>query len=73
MPGTIKQIAQLSGVSRGTVDRVLNHRGRVDPEVARRVEQIAEELGYLTRTQRHLVFKQERVEEITQSSTCHTS
>lgn len=52
MPGTIKQIAQLSGVSRGTVDRVLNHRGRVDPEVARRVEQIAEELGYLTRTQR---------------------
>lgn len=52
MPGTINQIAQMAGVSRGTVDRVLNHRGRVDQEVARRVEQIAEELGYVTRTQR---------------------
>ena len=52
MAVTIQQIADKAGVSRGTVDRVLNHRGRVDPEVARRVEQIAEELGYLTRTQR---------------------
>ena len=25
---TIKQIAEQAGVSRGTVDRVLNHRGR---------------------------------------------
>lgn len=28
---TIKEIAALCGVSRGTVDRVLNHRGRVKP------------------------------------------
>ena len=26
---TIKEIAELAGVSRGTVDRVLNHRGSV--------------------------------------------
>lgn len=29
---TIKQIAELCGVSRGTVDRVLNGRGKVKPE-----------------------------------------
>ena len=28
---TMKEIAELSGVSRGTVDRVLNHRGIVTP------------------------------------------
>ena len=27
---TMKEIAELSGVSRGTVDRVLNHRGIVN-------------------------------------------
>ena len=39
MAGTMKQIAELSGVSRGTVDRVLNNRGRVRDEVAERVRQ----------------------------------
>ena len=34
---TIKEIAALCGVSRGTVDRVLNHRGRVKPETEARV------------------------------------
>ena len=29
---TMKEIAELSGVSRGTVDRVLNHRGIVNAE-----------------------------------------
>lgn len=28
---TIKEIAELAGVSRGTVDRVLNNRGSVNP------------------------------------------
>ena len=29
---TMKEIAHLAGVSRGTVDRVLNHRGNVNKE-----------------------------------------
>lgn len=37
MAGTIRQIAQLAGVSRGTVDRALNRRGRISPEVAERI------------------------------------
>ena len=42
---TIRQIAEAAGVSRGTVDRALNNRGRIRPEVAERVRQIAEEMG----------------------------
>lgn len=47
MPVTSKKIAELSGVSRGTVDRVLHQRGNVRPEVERRVKEIAERLGYV--------------------------
>ena len=36
MAVTIQQIAERAGVSRGTVDRALNHRGRINPEVAER-------------------------------------
>lgn len=43
---TIKQIATMAGVSRGTVDRVLNRRNGVNPEVAARVLAIAQELCY---------------------------
>ncbi len=46
MPVTLKQIAELAGVSRGTVDRALYNRGRVNPEVAARIRAIADELGY---------------------------
>jgi LacI family transcriptional regulator len=46
MAVTTKQIAELAGVSRGTVDRALHNRGRVRPEVAERIRAIAEELGY---------------------------
>lgn len=46
MAVTQEQIAKLAGVSRGTVDRTLNNRGRVDPEVAQRIRSIADELGY---------------------------
>ena len=46
MPVTVKQIAELAGVSRGTVDRALNGRGNVRPEVEKRILQIAEEMGY---------------------------
>lgn len=46
MPVTIKRIAELAGVSTGTVDRALHDRGRVAPKVAQRVKQIAQELNY---------------------------
>ena len=36
MAVTIKDIAAAVGVSRGTVDRVINHRGGVSEEVAAR-------------------------------------
>ena len=40
---SIKEIAELAGVSRGTVDRVLNHRGSVSPEKEKKVLEIADE------------------------------
>lgn len=43
---TIKEIAAMAGVSRGTVDRVLNHRGSVNPSTAEKIERIAKELDY---------------------------
>jgi LacI family transcriptional regulator len=43
---TIKEIAELAGVSRGTVDRVLNHRGAVKSATAQKILQIADTLGY---------------------------
>lgn len=47
MTVTIQQIAERANVSRGTVDRALNNRGRIDPEVAKRIRQIADEMGYV--------------------------
>ncbi len=46
MAVTLQQIAEKAGVSRGTVDRALNNRGRIRPEVAEKIRQIAEEMGY---------------------------
>lgn len=43
---TIKEIAKLCGVSRGTVDRVLNNRGKVKPETREMILRIIEEEGY---------------------------
>lgn len=43
---TIRSIAKAAGVSRGTVDRVLNDRPGVSPEVRENVKRIAEEMGY---------------------------
>lgn len=43
---TIKQIADLAGVSCGTVDRVLNHRGIVNAETAAKIREIAEAVQY---------------------------
>ena len=46
MSVTIKQIADLCGVSRGTVDRVLNKRGKVHPETQALIEQTIARLGF---------------------------
>ncbi len=43
---TIKQIAEIAGVARSTVDKVLNDRPGVSDEVRERVRRIADELGY---------------------------
>lgn len=50
MAVTMKQIAEMAGVSIGTVDRALNKRGRISPEVAERVCKIAESLDYRPNT-----------------------
>lgn len=46
MSVTIKQIAALANVSRGTVDRVLNNRPGVNPDTREKVLRIAKELHY---------------------------
>lgn len=43
---TIKEIAKLTGVSIGTVDRALHNRGRVSEETRNKVLQAAEKTGY---------------------------
>lgn len=43
---SIKDIASLAGVSRGTVDRVLNNRGNVSPETAEKVMKVVKALDY---------------------------
>ena len=43
---TIRKIAELAGVSIGTVDRVINNRGKVSPVVEKRIRNIIDEFGY---------------------------
>lgn len=43
---TIKQIADLVGVSRGTVDRVVNKRGGVNPVVEKKIAAVIKQYGY---------------------------
>lgn len=43
---TIKQLAELCGVSRGTVDRVINGRGNVKPEKEARIRAMMQRLNY---------------------------
>lgn len=45
-PPTMKEIARLAGVSIGTVDRVLHHRGRVSAENVAKINSIVAERGY---------------------------
>ena len=42
----IKDIAELSGVSTGTVDRILHERGKVSEDARKKVEKILKEIDY---------------------------
>lgn len=42
----IKDIAEMSGVSTGTVDRILHNRGKVSEEAQKKVEQILKKIDY---------------------------
>jgi len=46
MSPTLEEVAQLAGVSRSTVSRVINDQPNVRPEVRERVWQVAREVGY---------------------------
>ncbi|MCC3376145.1 LacI family DNA-binding transcriptional regulator [Cohnella sp. REN36] len=46
MSKTSQQIAEICGVSRGTVDRALNNRPGINPETKEKILQVAEQLGY---------------------------
>lgn len=46
MAVTIKDIAAMAGVSRGTVDRALHGRGRVDPATRDRILTLAHQMNY---------------------------
>lgn len=46
MSVTIKEIANICGVSRGTVDRALNNRPNINPETKEYIIKTAKELGY---------------------------
>ena len=61
---TMKKIAELCGVSRGTVDRALNGRGRVNAETAAMIKKMAEQLA----TSRILRARRWRRARITPSS-----
>ncbi|MGI6174886.1 MAG: LacI family DNA-binding transcriptional regulator [Christensenellales bacterium] len=50
MAVTIKEIAKMAEVSRGTVDRVLNNRGKVREEVRQRILEIARQHNYMPNT-----------------------
>lgn len=47
MAATMKEIAYMCGVSRGTVDRVLNNRGNVKEATAERIRSVAKSIGYI--------------------------
>lgn len=47
MKTTMKNIAELCGISRGTVDRALNGRPGVKEETRRRIIRVASEIGYV--------------------------
>ena len=61
MAVTMQQIADLAGVSRGTVDRALNDRGRIRPEVAEKIK-VARGYGDLSENAEYDAAKDEQGE-----------
>ncbi len=45
MSVSIREIARLAGVSRGTVDRALNNRPGINPDIKQQILQIADQGG----------------------------
>ncbi|MDO4471239.1 MAG: helix-turn-helix domain-containing protein, partial [Bacillota bacterium] len=43
---TVKEIAEIAGVSRGTVDRALKNRSGISPETKKKILKIAEKYDY---------------------------
>ena len=58
---TIKEIAKLAGVSRGTVDRALNNRGEVAPQIKAKILQIAADNNYIKNALASRLAKNESV------------
>lgn len=59
---TMKEIAALAGLSRGTVDRVLNGRGHVSQKTVDKVMQAAKELNYFpSRVARSLAVRKQKL------------
>lgn len=62
MQPTLREIAKLAGVSRGTVDRVIHGRGRVDKTVEKRILALMEQMGYKPNTvSRNLVIQKQHL------------
>jgi len=68
MAGTIQDIAEIAGVSRGTVDRALNKRGRINKDVEERILQIADEIGYIPRKRKSEKSEKIKIGVVTQLS-----
>lgn len=47
VPVTIKDIARIAGVSHTTVSRALKNNPAISPETRRRIQQLAQEMGYI--------------------------
>ncbi len=52
---TIKEIADMAGVSIATVSYVLNNTGKISPETRKRVIETAQSVGYVTNINDHLM------------------
>jgi len=61
---TIREIAKLAGTSRGTVDRVINKRGRVNPETEKRIKSILHKMDFHLNSHARALSMQKKVFEV---------